>query len=314
MKNVIEMRQLQYFMICAEMGSISKAAEILYTTQPNVSKVIRALESYLGAELFFRNGRGIALTTEGERVYQYAKIILQNAENLQNMVKKQDYDRFHVISMPSNYLAAVFAEYCRESQSGGIKYYFREGSAGEVISGVESRVYEAGFVYMQEKKMPSFQYFLDRKKLEYHEIRKGSLVVYVGEKNPFYHEKLITEKILRQLHFIKTDEDIWGIDADLIKVIKGQRNPMADALVTNSDHVSMQLLTHTDYAQISMLLADEVNPNTEIRGIPIENAGRVSFGYVTRKEAEMGKEMKRFLEVLVEKCCRQKEETADSLI
>lgn len=67
--------------------------------------------------------------------------------------------------MPSNYLAAVFAEYRRESQSGGIKYYFREGSAGEVISGVESRVYEAGFVYMQEKKMPSFQYFLDRKKL-----------------------------------------------------------------------------------------------------------------------------------------------------
>lgn len=89
MKNVIEMRQLQYYMICAEMGSISKAAEILYTTQPNVSKVIRALESYLGAELFFRNGRGIALTTEGERVYQYAKIILQNAENLQNMVKSR---------------------------------------------------------------------------------------------------------------------------------------------------------------------------------------------------------------------------------
>ena len=36
----MELRQLEYFMITCEKGSFNQAAECLYTTQPNVSKVI----------------------------------------------------------------------------------------------------------------------------------------------------------------------------------------------------------------------------------------------------------------------------------
>ena len=40
----MELRQLEYFMITCEKGSFNQAAECLYTTQPNVSKVISSLE------------------------------------------------------------------------------------------------------------------------------------------------------------------------------------------------------------------------------------------------------------------------------
>ena len=40
----MELRQLEYFIITCEKGSFNQAAECLYTTQPNVSKVISSLE------------------------------------------------------------------------------------------------------------------------------------------------------------------------------------------------------------------------------------------------------------------------------
>ena len=57
----MELRQLEYFMITCEKGSFNQAAECLYTTQPNVSKVISSLEKELGRPLFERSSRGITL-------------------------------------------------------------------------------------------------------------------------------------------------------------------------------------------------------------------------------------------------------------
>ena len=55
------LRQLEYFMITCEKGSFNQAAECLYTTQPNVSKVISSLEKELGRPLFERSSRGSTL-------------------------------------------------------------------------------------------------------------------------------------------------------------------------------------------------------------------------------------------------------------
>ncbi len=57
----MELRQLEYFMITCEKGSFNQAAECLYTTQPNVSKVISSLEKELGRPLFERSSRGSTL-------------------------------------------------------------------------------------------------------------------------------------------------------------------------------------------------------------------------------------------------------------
>ena len=74
----MELRQLEYFMITCEKGSFNQAAECLYTTQPNVSKVISSLEKELGRPLFERSSRGIHITPYGETVREYAQNILHN--------------------------------------------------------------------------------------------------------------------------------------------------------------------------------------------------------------------------------------------
>jgi len=59
------------FYFVAQHGSISKAAEHLYITQPAVSRSIKQLEDDLGCALFSRTPKGVKLTPEGEILLQY---------------------------------------------------------------------------------------------------------------------------------------------------------------------------------------------------------------------------------------------------
>ena len=79
---MLEVKELQYFVVCADLSSFSRAAEVLYTTQPNVSKVIRSLEEKLGFEVFERDNRGIKLTRRGRQAYEYAGKILEQERQL----------------------------------------------------------------------------------------------------------------------------------------------------------------------------------------------------------------------------------------
>ena len=78
----MELKQLNYFMVCAKTGSFSSAAEVLFTTQSSVSKVIKSLEDELGAKLFERYARGIRLTETGREIYPYAVRISESFQEI----------------------------------------------------------------------------------------------------------------------------------------------------------------------------------------------------------------------------------------
>ena len=62
----MQLQQLIYFVTVAEQGSINKAAEKLFITQPNLSKAISNLESELKVRVFNRTNKGVALTDRSE--------------------------------------------------------------------------------------------------------------------------------------------------------------------------------------------------------------------------------------------------------
>ena len=61
----------EFFLKVSEMGSISKAADKLYISQPALSQQLKNLEKELDASLFIRSNKGIELTGEGKIVYKY---------------------------------------------------------------------------------------------------------------------------------------------------------------------------------------------------------------------------------------------------
>jgi LysR family transcriptional activator of mexEF-oprN operon len=73
----LDLNLLRVFLVVAEAGSVTEAASRLYLTQPAVSAALRRLTSAVGAPLFVRAGRGLALTTRGRRLFASARPHLQ---------------------------------------------------------------------------------------------------------------------------------------------------------------------------------------------------------------------------------------------
>ena len=73
----MDTQNLKAFLLVAESGSFSVAAEKLHLTQPAVSKRVAQLEQHLACELFDRIGRSVSLTEAGQALLPHAKAVQQ---------------------------------------------------------------------------------------------------------------------------------------------------------------------------------------------------------------------------------------------
>lgn len=71
------LEKLLPFVTIAELGSLHRAADRLHTSQPALTQMLKSLEGKLGVRLFSRTPRGVVVTDEGERLYEFAKTILK---------------------------------------------------------------------------------------------------------------------------------------------------------------------------------------------------------------------------------------------
>jgi|GEM_PF-152671 len=69
----LDLNLLRVFVVVAEAGSVTAAAARLYLTQPAVSAALKRLTKAVGASLFAREGRGLALTARGARLLATAR-------------------------------------------------------------------------------------------------------------------------------------------------------------------------------------------------------------------------------------------------
>jgi len=74
---ILNINQLKYFVVVANQESITKAANILYVSQPAVSKTIKQLEEELEIKLLDRTGRTLKLNRAGKLFYSYVNDSLE---------------------------------------------------------------------------------------------------------------------------------------------------------------------------------------------------------------------------------------------
>lgn len=86
----INMEDIECFLTVARQMSFTKAASLLFQTQPTVSRRVAHLEEELGAELFDRTGKILQLTREGETVFQKLSEIQDELCQLRNAVCKKE--------------------------------------------------------------------------------------------------------------------------------------------------------------------------------------------------------------------------------
>lgn len=84
----MELYQLKTFVAIAQEGSLTRAAERVFTSAPAVSAQLKALEDELGVKLFERTPRGMALTEAGQRLLEEAERTLASATRLRSAAEQ----------------------------------------------------------------------------------------------------------------------------------------------------------------------------------------------------------------------------------
>lgn len=82
----LELAELRSFVAAADAGTLGRAALRLQISQPALTKRLQALERVVGIALLERSPRGVTLTPGGRRLYEHARTLLANAEEMESVV------------------------------------------------------------------------------------------------------------------------------------------------------------------------------------------------------------------------------------
>ena len=295
----MELKQLEFFMAACDCGSLSKAAARLYTTQPNVSKVIGALENELGNQLFERTSRGLRLTPYGKSIYEYAENILKNASLITNAELVEKYKTFSVYTYPSNIMAWLLVEMYEKNPDITIKHH--QGTVEEITNYVAQGISELGILYVSKKQLNPFRHIISHKKLDFIEFGKREACIYVGPNSPLYSMESISVEELSGLHFVRGLTDFFSMEHNLEQVNVGAvgAEKLHPAVYTNSEHFKTNLLLKTDLAELGINLSYTNYQHYDIKNLLIEGEDAyLTLGYVIEKDHVLTNTAKELIEKL----------------
>lgn len=159
---------LKYAVVIAETNSMTRAADKLYTAQPNLSRAIRELEGTLGITIFKRTSKGIYPTPEGEEFLGYARKILNQVDEIEEMYKGSGKrSRKFSISVPrASYIACAFTDFVKMMDvSESAEYFYKETNALRAVNNVTGEDYRLGIIRYQESFDRNFKDMLSEKSL-----------------------------------------------------------------------------------------------------------------------------------------------------
>lgn len=181
--NILHMK---YAVEVARVGSLNKAAETLLIAQPNISRSIKELEADLGITIFDRSSKGMFLTPEGESFIGYAKNILKQIEQVEDIykngaVKKQKFS----ISVPrACYISEAFAQFSKSLSFDPAEIFYKETNSQRTINNILNHDYKLGIIRYAENYDKYFKTMLEEKSLSYEMVTEFSYSLIMSVDSP----------------------------------------------------------------------------------------------------------------------------------
>ena len=288
---------LDTFLAVAELGSFTKAAELLYVAQPSLTNAIKELEKELGITLFFRNGKGVTLTNDGSEFLLYARQIYGEYETvLEKYGKNGNYKKkFGVSTQHYSFAVKAFVDMAKEFDMSKYEFAIRETRTAEVIQDVSTMKSEIGVLYLSDYNRKAMEKLLNNAGLEFHHLIDCQAYVYLWKHHPLANEESISFEQLEGypcLSFEQGDNSSFYLAEEILST-----NEYSQIIHANDRATMLNLMVGLNgYTLCSGIICEELN-GSDFRAVPYkddaENPNSVmEIGYITRKNlvlSQMGK-------------------------
>lgn len=189
----------KYAVEIAKTKSISKAAENLFMGQPNLSRAIKELEESLGIIIFNRTPKGISITPEGEEFLRYAKRIIRQVDEVEEIYKngRKPKTRFSACVPRATYLSHAFTEFAKHiNDNSPADFFYKETNSMRTINSIINGDYNIGIIRYQDTFENYFLSMFAQKLLVAEIITDFSYVLVMSEDSPLADKEVITTEDL----------------------------------------------------------------------------------------------------------------------
>lgn len=214
----MNLRQLEFFKLLADTQHMTQAAQLLNTTQPNLSHSMSELEKELEAQLFEKKGRNIQLTKYGKFFYTYVSNALEELNKGERALKElvspeKGLIDFGFIYTAGSYLVpSLMKEFSMLSENKKIRFNLFQGNSSDIR---ELLVDERIDIAITSK-------FKEDELLHYEILTEQEIVMVVPESHPFAALDSISLKEIESYPFISFNK-------------RSGLRPYIDQLLTASD-------------------------------------------------------------------------------
>ncbi len=173
MSRDLNVKHLEYFLEVVRLGSINKAAQALFISQPYLGKIIHDLEDGFGHLLFNRNNQGVTLTPEGEEFAKWANHILEEVGSLWHGSEEREDDWRHLaVSMTkfSHVMESFIEIVMRHRDERTFSHRLYEGSPDEVVEDVFAGRATVGVFHFDRQRREEVEKLLSAKRLAYRHL------------------------------------------------------------------------------------------------------------------------------------------------
>ena len=272
---------MKYAVEFAKTKSISKAAENLYTAQPNLSRAIKELEESLEITIFNRTTKGITLTPEGEEFLQYARKIIRQVEQIEDLYKngKRNKQYFSVCVPRATYISDALAEFSKNIDTKKqAEIFYKETNSWRTINNVINEEYDLGIIRYQTAFEKYFEDMFEDKKLVSETITEFSYQLVMSKDHPLATKDDVLLEDLSE--FIEINHaDPYVPSMPLVDVKKAEL----------SEHVDKRIFIFERASQFTLL---SKVPNTFMWVSPISNELLEKYGLVSKNVKENNKTYK----------------------
>lgn len=251
----MQTKQLRFFLTLADCGSITKAGRLLYTTQQNVSKVIRQLEDELGTTLFLRSQKGVELTETGRLFLSSAQKIMNEYSAVVSAIANFERERnlhgdlcIYSTVLISNIILPTLIDHFSALYP-AVNFRLEETGHAEVLQQVALHNNQLGIT--QILKNPTFRdiYAPYINNTQLYSITQDAFECAVGRSSPLADHKIVSLHEFTQYPIVMLRSHAFENNI-LLEVLR-RAGQSRVALTTSSPHMYTQSIISGKYVGIS---------------------------------------------------------------
>lgn len=190
-KVAMRLEQITQVLELARTGSMSRTAESLFITQPNLSVSLRKLEEEIGHEIFYRSSKGLTLTDFGREFIKYAAVISDDFRTMQDFCSMSTRPVVSLsVGLTSQvWLYAVVGELVRANEDKLLSFNFPTyDDVYTMVDDIKLGRIEVGVPIVLDSLLKHLRPQLRNEGIEFHSLCSESFSIIARREHPLFEE------------------------------------------------------------------------------------------------------------------------------